>query len=192
MPRGSLDNAVHRLIEGVSTRILGKRKLKEVDTVTINDIQVPCDIFDRLRCGEWLNDETIMVAMNISDKPIFVKHAYSVPLDKVGKTRTTSPIERPFTAWARWINRLREKTRNGCGNMVPLVYFCPLNHYGNHFTLLEINDQEKIIRHYDSMADQTAMDGRLKLTRVAQLVQVRSSPEDDDRNIPYVIVGRVC
>ena len=76
MPKGSLDNAVHRLIEGVSTRILGKRKLKEVDTVTVNDIQVPCDIFDRLRRGEWLNDETIMVAMNISDKPIFVKHAY--------------------------------------------------------------------------------------------------------------------
>ena len=155
-------------------------------------MQVPCDIFERLHRGKWLNDDSIMVAMNISDKPVFVKHAYSVPLDKVGKTRTTSPIKRPFTAWARWIDRLHEKMRNGLENMIPLVHFCPLNHYGNHFTLLEINDQEKIIRHYDLMADQATIDGNLKLTRVARLVQVRPPPKTMIGNVPQEIIGRVC
>lgn len=134
---------------------------------------VPCGIFNRLRYEQWLNDDTIKLAMNISDKPDFVKHGYSVPLDDVGKTRTTRPIQRPLAAWARRISRLREKAGNMLGDMIPPVYFCPLNHRGDHFTLLEINDQEKAIRHYDSMADQDVIDGSLKRTRVAQIVEVR-------------------
>ncbi|KAJ9503197.1 hypothetical protein H2202_001351 [Exophiala xenobiotica] len=175
MPKGSLDMAVHRLIEDVSTKVLGKRKFEDVDIVAVNNIPVTCDTFDGLRYGEWLNDNMINLAMNISDKPDFVRHGFSVPLDEGGRTRTTRPIDRPLAAWARGINRLREKERSGFESTTPLVYFCPLNHYGAHFTLLEINDQEKVIRHYDSRADQATIDGGGKQTRVARLVEVRSS-----------------
>ena len=98
MPKGILDIAVHRLIGDVSTKVLGKHKLEDIDAVAVNNIPVTCDTFDKLRYGEWLNDEMINLAMNISDKPDFVKHGYSVPLDKVGKTRTITPINRPLTA----------------------------------------------------------------------------------------------
>ncbi|KAK5401667.1 hypothetical protein LTR06_011031 [Exophiala xenobiotica] len=171
MPKGSLDMAVHRLIEDVSTKVLGKRKLEDVDAVAVNNISVTCDTFDRLRYGEWLNDNMINLAMNISDKPDFVRHGYNVPLDKRGKTRTTRPIDRPLAAWARGINRLREKERSGFESTTPLVYFCSLSHYCVHFTLLEINDQEKVVRHYDSRADQATINGSGKQTRVARLVE---------------------
>jgi len=161
------------LIGDIKTRVLGKRKLDEFDTVTINDAPISCDTFHRLRHGEWLNDDTIMAAMDISDKPVFVRHGYSVPLDEVGKTRTTKPVDRPLAAWDRRITRLREQARDKFGDTMRLVYFCPLNHNSNHFTLLEVNDQEKVIRHYDSMADQATIDSRVKLTRVGRLIQVR-------------------
>jgi hypothetical protein len=40
------------------------------------------------------------------------------------------------------------------------VYFGPLNSNNNHFTLLEINEREQKIYHYDSMASQGIVDGR--------------------------------
>ncbi|EXJ56204.1 uncharacterized protein A1O5_12660 [Cladophialophora psammophila CBS 110553] len=171
MPKGSLDTAVRGLIRDVSSRVLGKRKFEDIDAVTVNKIPVSCDIFEKLRNGRWLNDDIINLAMNISDKPSFVKHGYSVPLDEVGKTRTTKPIEKPLAAWARRIDRLRKQARDIFGDTIHPVYFCPLNHNNNHFTLLEVNDREKVIRHYDSMADQTITEGRFTLTRVAQLVE---------------------
>lgn len=54
-----------------------------------------------------------------------------------------------------------------------MVHFRPLNHNDNHFTLLEINEREEKIRHYDSMADKDVIEGTAKLTRVGRLVQVR-------------------
>jgi hypothetical protein len=38
-------------------------------------------------------------------------------------------------------------------NVTYLVYFCSLNHKNVHFTLLEINEQEEVIHHYDLMTD---------------------------------------
>jgi hypothetical protein len=53
--------------------------------------------------------------------------------------------------------------------LISLVYFCPLNH-NKHFTLLEINEREKAIRHYDSMADPAVIKGE-KTTRISTLVE---------------------
>src|SRR5438477_452145 len=57
-----------------------------------------------------------------------------------------------------------------------LVYFCPLNRDTNHFTLLEINEQERRIYHYDSMADKGVIHDKVKQTRVGKIVQVSLSP----------------
>ena len=57
MPQGSLNTAVDRLIEDVSTKILGKRKqmLKPDDNVTLDGgMDISCNTFDMLR--QWLLD----------------------------------------------------------------------------------------------------------------------------------------
>jgi hypothetical protein len=43
--------------------------------------------------------------------------------------------------WRRWVVEQRS-----------LVYFFPLFQYGNHFSLLEINEREGSIFHHDSIA----------------------------------------
>jgi hypothetical protein len=56
MPKSTLNAAVHRLIEGVSTRVLGKRKFEDDDKVSVNNgVELPCDIFSRLRREEWFD-----------------------------------------------------------------------------------------------------------------------------------------
>jgi hypothetical protein len=51
-----------------------------------------------------------------------------------------------------------------------LVYFRPINSRNNHFTLLEINEREKVIRHYDSDAAPEVIKGD-KGTRISDLVK---------------------
>jgi hypothetical protein len=53
---------------------------------------------------------------------------------------------------------------------VRLIYFRPLNHNNNHFTLLEINEREEKIRHYNLMADRGVIESTAKLIRVGRLV----------------------
>jgi hypothetical protein len=66
-----------------------------------------------------------------------------------------------------------------------------LNNYDKHFTLLEINEREEKIRHYDSMADKGVIDGTGKLTRVGRLVQVRYSFGDGNIDPADAIIGGV-
>lgn len=51
-----------------------------------------------------------------------------------------------------------------------LVYFCPLNHKTTQFSLLEINEREEVICHYNSMADQGIINHILKPTREAYAI----------------------
>ena len=45
-----------------------------------------------------------------------------------------------------------------------------MNLNDNHFTLLEINEQDKKIYHYDSIADEGVINGTLKSIGVHKLV----------------------
>lgn len=83
------------------------------------------------------------------------------------------PVKRPLAGWARKITTFREKARHTFGDDIRLVYFCPLNHYSNHCTLLGINEREGKIRHHDSKADKGIIDGIRMLSPVGKLVQVR-------------------
>ena len=97
---------------------------------------------------------------------------HSVPLDEeFGKKDLMRRIPRPFAGWRKKIESWSEADKKH-GTAVPLAYFCPLNHSCSHFTLLEINERNKGIYHYDSMADQGIIDGTKKSTRVRELVQV--------------------
>jgi hypothetical protein len=110
-----------------------------------------------------------MAAMRISDRPDFVRFGESIPLDSIGR-HSRRPIKRPFQGWAAKIATFRTEVEDS----TPLTFYCPVNHDNLHFTLLEINDSERAIRHYDSQALPTARDGTEK-TRVAYLVEVSIS-----------------
>lgn len=78
-------------------------------------------------------------------------------------------IKRPFEAWAKEITELCRKA-----DVAPLIFYSPVHHTDSHFTLLEIDDSKKVIRHYDSLAEPTTINGTKK-TRVATLVEVSSA-----------------
>jgi hypothetical protein len=172
MPKGALKAAVDQLTKEVSTRVLGKRKLsefKDCDSVALgNEVEFCCEIFDRLHQGKWFNSWLIMAAMQISDRPSFVRYGKSVPLDELGRNNRMKSIKRPLAGWAREIRDAKDVY----GDAGALVRFRPLNHNDKHFSLLEFNEREKKIRHYDSMANKDVIEGTGKPTRVGRLVQV--------------------
>ena len=91
----------------------------------------------------------------MSDKPSFVRHGYSVPFDQFEpfrKNGTMGRVSRPLAGWMKKVETFRSEAQDQQGDGIRLVYFCPLNSNNNHFSLLEINEQERKIYHYDSMA----------------------------------------
>jgi hypothetical protein len=67
MPKGTLSAAVNQLTEDVSTRVLGKRKLEDEDSVAVdNGVELFCDIFRRLLQGEWFDAWAMRAAMQNS------------------------------------------------------------------------------------------------------------------------------
>jgi hypothetical protein len=52
------------------------------------------------------------------------------------------------------------------------VYICLLNVNANHFTLLEINEQTKMIYHYNSIASYGIIHYKIKSTLVRRVVEV--------------------
>jgi Ulp1 protease family, C-terminal catalytic domain len=171
----SLNSAVDQLIGDISTKVLGKRKFDEFDdddSVAVDGgVELPCNIFNMLRHGEWFDAWLLMAGMQMSDKPSFVKYGYSVPLDQMERfgRNGTRRASRPLAGWKKTIEKFRSqgRTQHGQG-----VYFCPLNTNNNHFALLEINEREEKIYHYDSMASEDIINGKVEISRVGKLVQV--------------------
>lgn len=93
----------------------------------------------------WLNDELIIACLHLSDKLPFVKVGFSVPLDQ--RTRPKKGYPGPFQ---RTSNQLKawhkEIAADSC-----IVCFFPLWQRENHFSLLEINEFDGCVYHYDSM-----------------------------------------
>lgn len=123
-------------------------------------MELDCTILEHLRRGERLDAWTILAAMQVSDRPAFVRHDKSIPLDEIieiAPVKRTRPFRRPLAEWAKKISKYRQQAKETFGNPVLLVYFCPINHTDSHYTLLEINEQERAIRHYDSLADRNGV-----------------------------------
>ena len=166
MPGGELNAAVDHLIKHVSSKVLSKTTLDSSDTIAVNgSMELSCDIFERFRQHQCLDAWTIIAAMEISDKPEFVRYDLSIPLDETRNTGQMKPITRPLAGWAKKIAKYRRLAKETSG----LVYFCPINHRNCHFTLLEINEQDQTIRHYDSKAEPGTILGGRK-TRISKLV----------------------
>lgn len=167
--------AIAQLKEDISIKVLEK-ELEGNDIITIQGgTEFSCDMFNRLFPGEWFDAWLLLAGMKMADKPSFVRYGYSIPLGNIKSSRSKSKKKRvptSFSGWRKKIESFKTEAQDENGASVPLVYFCPLNLHGNHFTLLEINEQDEKIYHYDSMADEGVINGTLKSTGVHKLVQV--------------------
>jgi len=175
MPERSLNIAVDQLIQDVSTKVLGKRKMEDDDDIAVDGgVDLPCKIFSMLRQDKWFNAWLLMAGMEMSDKSSFVRYGYSVDVDRFERfSRSgTRRVSRPLACWRKTVEKFSSEGRIQQGQGIRLVYFCPLSSNSNHFTLLEINEREEKIYHYDLMASEGIIDGKVKISRVGKLIQV--------------------
>ncbi|CRG92861.1 hypothetical protein PISL3812_09934 [Talaromyces islandicus] len=161
LPDAQLDAAVDQLIQLIGSKVLNNLPDKNSSVSVNGSAEISCTIFEQLRPGTWMSDEIIMAAMETIDKPAFVRHGLSIPLDKIDRHGQMWAIERPFTGWAKKMASYRRDTEEAGS----LVYFCPINHQNNHYSLLEINERERKIRHFDSLA------GKDRHDRVSSLIK---------------------
>lgn len=114
----------------------------------IHDYKPRCEFdvaaLQRLKENTWLNDELLVTCLHLSLKSRFVRIGWSVQIHRDDQRNV--PMKRPFERASQEIQAWKDK------ESLQLVYFFPLFQHGNHFTLLEINEKEGYIYHYDSMA----------------------------------------
>ena len=166
-----MDTALDRVIERVS-HVLGKHPLGENDSVIVNGaVELSGGVFNRLRSREWLNCWDIAAALEMTDRPVLVHLGVSIPLHRKDANGEVTPISNPFGRWRKEIDSYMRRDMNDLER--PQVFICPLNINANHFTLLEINEQTKMIYHYDSMATHGIIHRKTKSTLVRRVVEVR-------------------
>jgi len=136
VPQGHLDTAVSQVVEGIG-HVLGKHILDDDDSVMVNGaVELSCGVFDRLRSKEWLNCWDIAAALEMTNRPVFVRLGLSVPLQKKEVNGEATPLSNPLHRWRKKIDDYRCEGKNDPNG--PQVYICPLNVNADHFTLLEI------------------------------------------------------
>jgi hypothetical protein len=164
-----LNTAIDQLKRDICTA-LGKPEVTDADDVTINGTDFSCSMFEQLRSNMLFGTNLIHACLIMSDKLPFVRFGRCISLHEVSK-RKIWPIHGPFIPWAKKIDDWRRESRNR-----PLAYFCPLLSNGNHFSLLEINEIERKILHYDSMASEAIINSTLgdksQRTKVCEKVLV--------------------
>ena len=165
-----MDTAIDQVVEGIS-HVLGKHTLGDDDSIMVNGaVELSCGVFDRLRSREWLNFWDIAAALEMTDRPVFVRLGLSVPLHRKDANSEVTPLSNPLRRWRKKIDDYRCEGKNDLEG--PQVYICPLNVNADHFTLLEINEQTKMIYHYDPMASHGIIHRKIKSTPVRRVVEV--------------------
>ncbi|KAM5349963.1 hypothetical protein ACJ41O_006468 [Fusarium nematophilum] len=111
------------------------------------DFRFSVDSLRRLNGTRWLNDEVILACLHLSDKLAFVRVGFSIPIHRQTRRQSTipCPFERAAKQMADWQHQGGASSR--------LVCFFPLFQRQNHFSLLEINEREGSIFHYDPVGE---------------------------------------
>jgi hypothetical protein len=165
-----LDTTVAQVVEGIG-HVLGKHTLDNNDSIMVNGaVELLCGVFDRLCSKEWLNYWDIAAALEMTDRLVFVRLGLSVPLYKKEVNGEATPLSNPLRRWRKKIDDYRCEGKNDPEGLQ--VYICPLNINADHFTLLEINEQTKMIYHYDSMVSHGIIHRKTKSTPVRRVVEV--------------------
>jgi hypothetical protein len=166
-----LDTAVSQVVKGIGY-ILGKYILNNNDSVIVNGtVELLCNVFDRLRSKEWLNCWDIAAALEMTDRLVFIRLGLSIPLYKKEANGEVTPLLNPLYYWRKKIDDYRYKGKNDPNGLQ--VYICLLNVNTDHFILLKINKQTKMIYYYDSMASHGIIHCKTKSTPVRRIVEVR-------------------
>lgn len=97
-----------------------------------------------LRPDTWLNGDIVVAFLHLSVKLDFVRVWKSIPMHQTPNTHI--PLRRPFECAAAQVSKWRAELGPST-----LVCLFPLLFNDNHFTLLEINDREGYIYHYNSL-----------------------------------------
>ena len=96
IPRDCLNTAIDRVVKGIS-HVLGKHPLSEDDSIIVNGItELLCGVFDRVRSREWLNCWDITAALEMTDRPGFIRLGLSVPLYKKDTNGEVTPLSNPL------------------------------------------------------------------------------------------------
>ncbi|RYO95253.1 hypothetical protein DL766_002066 [Monosporascus sp. MC13-8B] len=148
-------------VDDLTARLYQLVDKSDSDEVVVGDaVELSLESFDGLRSDQWLDMWLIAAAMELTDKPSCVRYDLSVPLDQDNDGKVV-PIAKPFGLWRRKIDKYRREIKDDARQ----IYFCPLNLDTDHFTLLEINEQQRMIYHYNSMAGHDVTRSKAKRTR---------------------------
>jgi hypothetical protein len=101
--QGCLDTAVDRVVKGIG-HILGKHTLSNNDSLIVNGAaELSYSVFDRLRSKEWLNFYDITAALEMTNRPVFVRLGLSIPLYKKDTNGEVTPLLNPLRRYGKQI-----------------------------------------------------------------------------------------
>ncbi|KAI5920145.1 hypothetical protein F4810DRAFT_723856 [Camillea tinctor] len=127
-----------------------KERMRDLLGVSRSKLQLKDKSFmfdpDVLDGTDWFNDELILLCLHLADKLPGVRVGFSIPIHQ--QKFTTKMMARPFERAAKEIQRSRDAGRK----KGQLVHFFPLLQHENHFSLLEVNEMDNCIYHYDALA----------------------------------------
>ncbi|KAI1636903.1 hypothetical protein F4809DRAFT_640983 [Biscogniauxia mediterranea] len=146
-----------------------------------------CFVFDAdvvsLIDGEnWFNDDLILLCLHLADKPPWVRVGFSIPIHR--QNCPTKMMARPFERAAKEIQRSRDAGTKG-GR---LVHFSPLLQHEDHFSLLEVNERDNYIYHYDPLPNGPRKDIKKALMQEKQFQGLKYI----DKGTPRQVDGFSC
>ncbi|KAK1248316.1 hypothetical protein MKX08_006536 [Trichoderma sp. CBMAI-0020] len=116
--------------------------------LTVRNSRPPCDFnltaLQRLKGQTWLNDKLLVACLHLSERLSFVRIGWSITIHQ--DVRPEIPMNQQFERASQQIQAWKEDDNS------QLAYFFPLYQHRNHFTLLEINEREGYVYHYDSLS----------------------------------------
>ncbi|CAG9949756.1 unnamed protein product [Clonostachys rosea f. rosea IK726] len=117
-----------------------------------SEIKVDKEAIEALKSTAWLGDSVILACLHLCDRLPFVRVGFSVPIHQQQNSRKKipHPFEMVVRKIAAWHNEVDDSAK--------LVSFFPLFQNQNHFTLLEVNERDDCIYHYDSLSEVQAVE----------------------------------
>jgi hypothetical protein len=104
----------------------------------------------------WLNDELILACLHLSAKLPHVRIGMLVPIHQ--QTGENKRLKHPFQMARKRIEEWRHQAKEPND----LVYLFPIIQNNNHFSLLEMIENKRCIKHYDSFRKGTKIDVKVR------------------------------
>jgi hypothetical protein len=91
-----LDTTINQVIKGIG-HILGKYILNNNNSIIVNNIvKLLYNIFNRLCFRKWLNYWDIIITLEITNRPVFIRLGLNIPLYKKEVKGKIIPLPNPL------------------------------------------------------------------------------------------------